>query len=123
MTVKRGEVNASVGKYLAGGGPDLSVIVEVAGVTYGPSSIIPNSHAPIWDYAFPKPIRWKLGDPITVRLIDNDWSASDVYVLHSPQGDPIAIRLLSGQIKPSKGGKTTIVFSSDFKIPKLTKPN
>ena len=123
VTLRRGEVDPSVGKYLAGGGPDLSVVVEVAGVTFGPSSIIPNSYSPIWDYAFPKPIRWKLGDPITVRLIDNDWSASDIHVLHSPQGDPLAIRLLSGSIKPSKGGKTNLIFSSDFDIPKLTKPD
>lgn len=123
VVLKRGEVEPTVGKYLAGGGPDLSVVVEVAGVVHGPSPIIPDSRAPNWNYAFPKPIRWKLGDPVTVRLIDNDWSPTEIYVLHSPQGDPLAIRLLSGSIKPAKGGKTTLVFSSDFQLPRLPKPD
>ena len=78
---------------------------------YGPSSVIRDSHRPIWDYTFPQPITWKLGDPITIRIIDYDWSASEVYILHSRQGDPLAMRLLSGTIKPAKGGKTTLVFS------------
>ena len=58
----------------------------------------------------------------SIRLIDYDWSASDVYVLSSRQGDPLAIRLLSGTIKPAKGGKTTLVFASDFEMPHLTEP-
>ncbi len=97
-------------------------MLEVAGTTYGPSSVIRDSHRPIWDYTFPKPIAWKLGDPITIRLIDYDWSASDVYVLTSRPGDPLAIRLLTGTIKPAKGGKTTLVFASDFQIPRLSQP-
>ena len=39
-----------------------------------------------------------------------------------PEGDPLAMRLLSGTIKPSKGGKTTLVFASDFSIPTLGRP-
>ncbi|MGC8644118.1 MAG: TRAFAC clade GTPase domain-containing protein [Isosphaeraceae bacterium] len=122
VTLRRGEVEPSVGKYFSGGAPDLGVVLEVAGVVYGPSSVIRDSHKPIWDYTFPKPITWKLGDPITIRIIDYDWSASEVYTLNSSQGDPLAMRLLSGTIRPAKGGKTTLVFSSDFAIPVLSRP-
>jgi GTPase SAR1 family protein len=123
VTLRRGEVEPSVGKYFSGSGPDLGVVIEVAGTTYGPSSVIRDSRKPIWDYTFPQPITWKLGDPITIRLIDYDWSASDVYVLTSRQGDPLAMRLLTGTIKPAKGGKTTLVFASDFAMPHLTEPD
>jgi hypothetical protein len=123
VTLKRGEVERNVGKYLAGGGPDLGVVIEVGGATYGPSTVIKNTHRPIWNYTFSRPVRWKLGDPVTVRIVDHDWSASDVYTLHSPKGDPLAIRLLSGTVRPEKGGKTTLVFASDFEMPKLSKPD
>ncbi len=122
VTLRRGEVESTVGKYLAGSGPDLAVTIEVAGTVYGPSSVIRDSYHPIWDYTYAQPITWKLGDPITIRLIDYDWSASEVYTLNSRQGDPLAIRLLSGTVKPSKGGKTTLVFASDFTMPKLSEP-
>ncbi len=122
VTLRRGEVEPAVGKYLAGGAPDLGVVVEVAGAVYGPSSVIPDSHRPIWDYTFPQPITWKLGDPVTIRIIDYDWSASEVYVLHSRQGDPLAMRLLSGTVKPTKGGRTNLVFASDFTVPTLSQP-
>jgi GTPase SAR1 family protein len=122
VTLRRGEVEPTVGKYFAGGAPDLGVVIEVAGVIYGPSSVIRDSYRPIWDYAFPQPITWKLGDPITIRIIDYDWSASEVYVLNSRQGDPLAMRVLSGTIKPTKGGRTTLVFASDFMIPTLSRP-
>ena len=32
------------------------------------------------------------------------------------------MRVLSGTIKPTKGGRTTLVFASDFTIPELSKP-
>jgi GTPase SAR1 family protein len=123
VTLRRGEVDPDVGKYLAGGGPDLGVVLEVGGVTYGPSPVVRNTHKPIWDYTFPRPIKWKSGDPVTIEIIDYDWSDSVVYTLHSRKGDPLALRLLSGTIKPAKGGKTTLVFASDFKEPKLTQPD
>lgn len=122
VTLRRGQVEDSVGKSLAGGAPDLSVLIEVAGIAYGPSPVIPNSRSPIWDYIFPKPIAWKMGDPIVVKIIDSDWSDSVVYTLRSTEGDPLAIRLLSGTIQPSRGGKTRLEFSSDFKMPRLEPP-
>ena len=122
VTLRRGEVEPKVGKYFAGGAPDLGVVIEVAGAVYGPSTVIRNSHRPVWDYTFPQPVTWKLGDPMTVRIIDYDWSASEVYVLHSRQGDPLAMRMLAGTITPTKGGKTTLVFASDFTMPTLSSP-
>jgi GTPase SAR1 family protein len=122
VVLRRGEVEPEVGKYLAGGGPDLCVELWVAGVKYGPSPVIPNSHRPIWDYTFSAPIAWKLGDPVTVRIIDRDWSDSVVYTLNSRKGDPLAIRLISGTIKPTSGGRTSLVFASDFSMPTLTRP-
>jgi hypothetical protein len=122
VTLRRGEVEPTVGKYFSGGAPDLGVVIEVAGVMYGPSSVIRDNHRPIWDYTFPRRIGWKLGDPITIRIIDYDWSANEVYTLNSRPGDPLAMRLLSGTVRPAKGGATTLVFSSDFSIPTLSKP-
>jgi hypothetical protein len=123
VTLRRGEVDSDVGKYLGGGGPDLGVVLEVAGATYGPSPVVPNTHRPIWDYTFPRPIRWTLGDPVTIRIIDYDWSDSVVAVLNTRKGDPLAIRNLSGTIKSAKGGKTSLVFASDFRMPTLRRPD
>ncbi|MBV8678293.1 MAG: hypothetical protein JO355_14110 [Planctomycetaceae bacterium] len=123
VTLRRGEVAPDVGKYLGGGGPDLGVVIEVAGQTYGPSPVVRNTHRPIWDYTFPRPIRWKSGDPVTIKVIDYDWSDSTVATLTSRKGDPLAIRNLSGVVKGSKGGGTTLVFTSNFTIPTLTRPD
>lgn len=122
VTLRRGEVEPDVGKYLGGGGPDLGVVVEVGGQTYGPSPVVKNTPRPIWDYAFPRRVRWKSGDPVTIKIIDYDWSDSVVYVFTTRKGDPLAIRNLSGTIKATKGGRTTLTFASDFKMPVLTKP-
>jgi GTPase SAR1 family protein len=122
VTLRRGEVEPTAGKYFSGGAPDLGVVIEVAGTVYGPSSVIRNSHRPIWDYTFPQPITWKLGDPVKIRIVDYDWSASEIYVLNSQEGDPLAMQILSGTIKPAKGGRTSLVFSSDFSVPTLSTP-
>jgi hypothetical protein len=122
VTLRRGEVESTVGKYLAGGGPDLSVELWVGGVKYGPSPIVRNTHRPIWDYTFSRPVSWKLGDSVIVRILDNDWSKTVVYTLSSPKDDPLAIKLLSGTMRPIKGGATHLVFASDFPMPKLRDP-
>ena len=122
VTLRRGDIDESVGKYLAGGAPDLSVTVEVGGVTYGPSPVVPNTHRPIWEYVFPRPVRWKLNDPVTIRVVDHDWSDTVVKVLNSRKGDPLAIRNLSNTIHSEKGMKASLTFASDFKMPVLTRP-
>ena len=91
-------------------------------MTYGPSPVVPNSYRPIWDYAFPRAVRWKLGDPVVVRIIDYDWSDSVVAELKSRTGDPLSLRNLSGTIKFAKGGRTSVTFTSDFHIPSLPLP-
>ncbi|WP_165246359.1 GTPase domain-containing protein [Paludisphaera soli] len=122
VTLRRGEVASSTGKYLAGGGPDLGVTIQVGGVTYGPSPVIANSTRPIWDYTFPQPVVWKYGDPVTIRVVDYDWSASEIAVLNSRQGDPLAMRLLDNTIKFARGGQTSLTFASDFAMPALARP-
>ena len=122
VKIRRGSFDASVAKYLSGGGPDLGVEIEVGGITHGPSPVVPNNYDPIWDYDFPQPIKWKLGDPVTIRVIDHDWSDSVVKTITSRKGDPLALRNISGPVKSSKGAPATLVFESDFVIPKLTKP-
>jgi len=123
VTLRRGEVEPEVGKYLSGGAPDLSVEVWVGGVKYGPSPTIPNSHRPNWGYTFPRPVVWKLNDPVVVRILDNDWSTTGVFTIKSRPGEPLAMRNLSGTVKPSKGGRTFLEFASDFAMPRLGKPD
>src|SRR5262249_38277774 len=62
-------------------GPDLSVEIEVGGIRYGPSPIIANRYDPEWNYEFPRKIRWKIGDPVRIRVYDHDyWKHLVVYV-------------------------------------------
>ena len=91
---------------------------------YGPSPVVKNTHKPVWDYEFPRPIRWKAGDPIVIRILDYDWSSSGsgVFKFTSPAGDKLAMTMLSGTVRPSKGGPTTLVFASDFRVPTLPRP-
>jgi hypothetical protein len=99
-------------------GPDLSVELEVNGVRHGPSSFYKNRYDPDWDYEFPRRIRWKLGDPITVRVIDNDWRKRTMIEINSEEGDPLAIRMLTGDVW---SGSNRVTFSCDFAMPTLPK--
>lgn len=121
VVLQRGEVGPDVGKYLSGGSPDLSVEFWVAGVKYGPSPVVVDSRRPIWNHAF-RAVRWKYGDPISIRILDNDWSVSGVFTFNTAPGDNLAMKMLSGTVTPSKGGKTKLVFTSDFALPVLSKP-
>jgi hypothetical protein len=123
VVLRRGRVESNVGKPLAGSGPDLGVTLWVAGIEYGPSPVIKDSRSPIWDHTFDTPIRWKYGDPISVRIVDYDWSPSGVFTLTSRAGDKLAMRMLSGTLRPATGGGTELVFASDFHEPKLPSPN
>ena len=122
VTLRSGSFDPGLGSTF-GGAPDLGVTVEVAGATYGPTPVIRNNFKPIWEYRFPRPIRWKLGDPVTVRVTDHGyWSNREAIILNSKKGDPLALRMLSDTIRPTKGGTTTLTFASDFHIPDLPKP-
>lgn len=122
VVLQRGEVEPGVGKYLGGGGPNLEVEIWVNGVKYGPSPVAPNTYQPIWNYTFARPIVWKYGDPVVVRIVDTDWSDSGVFRIISPKEDPLAMRYLSGELKPARGGRTKLVFASDFRVPTLPRP-
>jgi GTPase SAR1 family protein/outer membrane protein assembly factor BamD (BamD/ComL family) len=118
VTLKRGQVEDSVGS-----NPDLSVTIEVGGVTYGPSPTIPGTSSPVWDYTFPKPVVWKRGDPVAITITKHGFLGSrDIYTLYSAKDDPLAMKLLSTTIRPAGGGKTLLVFESDFNLPSLPKP-
>ena len=120
VTLRRGEFDESLTKYLSGGGPDLSITVEVAGVRYGPSPVVKNNLKPIWDWAFPKPVVWKLGDPVAIQITDHDWWDSPVDSFKSKPNDPLALRSFNGTIKCDSGARLTL--TTDFKVPELPKP-
>jgi GTPase SAR1 family protein len=122
VTLRRGVFDHALGSTL-GGAPDLGVVLEVAGVTHGPTPVIRNSYEPIWDYTFPRQIRWKLGDPISIKVVDHGyWSNSTPVHFTSRPGEPLAIRLLSTTIRSTKGGANTLTFASDFRMPALPRP-
>jgi GTPase SAR1 family protein len=120
LTLRRGDFDAAISKYLSGGGPDLSVIVEVAGVRYGPSPIVKNNAKPIWDWTMPKPVVWKLGDPVSIQVTDHDWWDSPVDTFRAKPNDPIALKALNGTVKCENGSRLT--FSTDFQVPELPNP-
>ena len=120
LTLRRGDFDEAMTKYLSGGGPDLSVIVEVAGVRYGPSPIVKNSAKPIWDWTMPKPVVWKLGDPVSVQVTDHDWWDSPVDSYRSKSTDSLALKAFGGTIKCENGARLT--FATDFRVPELPKP-
>lgn len=122
VVLRRGKVEPGVGKTFSGGGPDLGVKVWVAGVEYGPSPVVKDTRNPIWDWTFPVPIRWKYGDPVSIRILDHDWSTTGVFTFTTRPGDKLALRMLSGTVRPSKGGRTELVFASDFREPTLPRP-
>jgi hypothetical protein len=97
---------------------DLSVEVEVAGVRYGPSPVYAGRYDPEWEYEFPQGVRWKLGDPVRIRVTDHKWSPRVILEFVSEDGDPLAIRMLSGQ---NANGMNTVLFWSDFRMPTLPK--
>jgi hypothetical protein len=120
VTLRRGEFDDANTKYLSGGGPDLSVIIEVAGVRYGPSPIVKNNVKPIWDWTLPKPVVWKLGDPVSIQITDHDWWDSPVDTYKSRPNDPLALRAMGSTIKLDNGSRLTM--TTDFRVPELPKP-
>jgi hypothetical protein len=117
VILRSGQFDKHIARWLSRG-PSLSVELEVAGVRYGPSTIVANRYDPDWDYEFPRRIRWKLGDPVRIRVTDHKYWSRQVVEIGSEEGDPLAMRLLSGD---AWSGPNRITFESDFAMPKLPK--
>jgi hypothetical protein len=117
VTLRGGHFEKGVARFFSRG-PDLSVELEVAGVRYGPSNITANQYDPNWNYEFNRPVRWKLGDKVIVRVTDHDWKDRVVVEIASNDDDPLGMRLLTGE---ANSGSNRLTFESDFALPALPK--
>jgi hypothetical protein len=115
VTLHGGHFDRKVARFFSLG-PDLSVELEVAGVRYGPSNITVNRYDPEWNYEFNRPVRWKLGDRVVIRVTDHDWKDRVVVEIASDDGDPLAMRMLAGEVN---AGPNRLSFTSDFALPAL----
>ena len=114
VTLRSGSFDPKTNGYLSRG-LNLSVELEVNGVHYGPSTIARRTADPEWDYTFPRPIRWKLGDTVKIRVIDHYYWKRTILEVNSDE-DPLGMRLLSGEVVR---GKHSMKFESDFAMPVL----
>jgi hypothetical protein len=99
-------------------GPDLAVEVEVAGHRIGRTPIVSDSFEPVWNYEFPQTVRWRMGDPIKIRVMDFDYS-NHVILKVETTDDPVALRYLSGSWE-AEGHRLT--FECNFETPSLPSP-
>jgi hypothetical protein len=113
VVLKHGSFDRQVA-YLFSRGPSLSVAIEVNGVRHGPSNIVPHSYQPEWNYAFPRLIRWKLGDSVRILVTDNYYWKRPLLDIVSDENDPLAMLLLCGEVSV---GKNSLTFASDFTMP------
>jgi hypothetical protein len=114
VRVKSGKFTHDIARGLTRG-PDLAVELEVAGVRLGRSPIVSDSFEPVWNYEFPKNVRWRIGDPVTVRVTDFDYGNRTILKIESA-GDPLALRNLTGTLRV-QGHELT--FECDFQPPAL----
>lgn len=117
VVLRGGEFERSVARWLSRG-PKLSVRIEVAGVSHGPSTIVLNRYDPEWNYEFPRKVRWKLGDPVRIEVTEHSWKDRVVAEMTSDGNDPLALRMLSGEVA---SGPNRLTFESDFALPKPPK--
>lgn len=115
VTLQSGEIERRLARWFSRG-PDVSVLLEVAGVRHGPSNITVNSYTPEWNYEFPRRVRWQLGDPIRVRVTDHDYWDRVIIDIVSSDNDPLALALLNGELSV---GANRLLFTSDFTMPTL----
>ncbi len=113
VVLKSGSFDRKVAAFFSRG-PSLSVEIEVNGVRYGPSNFVPRTYQPQWDYEFPRRIRWKLGDSIRILVSDNYYWERRLLDISSDEKDPLAIRLLSGEVNVDRN---SLMFASDFTMP------
>lgn len=117
IRVKSGSFDRSIG-HLVSFGPDLAVDIEVAGVRLGRTPIVADSFEPAWEYEFPQMVRWRIGDPVKIRVMDFDYSNRTILKIDSGD-DPLALRYLNGT-SVSNGHRLTI--ECNFEIPTLPAP-
>lgn len=117
VVLKNGSFDRKVAHFFSRG-PSLSVEIEVNGVRYGPSNIVARNYQPEWDYEFPRRIRWKRGDSVRIIVTDYYWWNRLVADVSSEENDPLAMRLLSGEVN---SGRNSLLFESDFTMPELPK--
>jgi hypothetical protein len=115
VVLRNGQFDKKIARWFSRG-PSLSVEIEVNGVLHGPSSFYKHQYEPEWNYEYPRRIRWKLGDPVVIRVIDNDWGKRVLIEISSADGDPLALRLLCGEVSC---GANYMTFASDFRMPVL----
>jgi hypothetical protein len=117
VRVKSGTFARGIARGLSRG-PDLAVQIEVAGVRIGRTPVVADSFEPVWNYEFPQNIRWRMGDPVEIRVIDFDYSNRTILKLESAD-DPLALRYLSGPVH-AQGHMVT--FECNFEVPTLPEP-
>ncbi len=117
ITLRNGAFDSKSTGYFSRG-LNLSVDLEVNGVSYGPSTIVKRSAEPDWNYTFPRPVKWKLGDKVRIRVTDHYYWQRTILDLSSGDGDQLALKMLSGSVS---SGKHSLVFESDFEMPVLPK--
>lgn len=115
VVLKNGSFDRSVAA-LVSRGPSLSVEIEVNGVRYGPSNIVPRSYQPEWNYEFPRRVRWKLGDSVRILVRDNYYWQRPLLDISAEENDPLAMLLLSGEVNV---GRNSLTFASDFTMPQM----
>lgn len=98
-------------------GPKLSVDLEVNGIRYGPSPIVLNRYDPDWNYEFPRPVRWKLGDTVHIRVTEHSWKSGVVVEMACADGDPFAMKMLAGDVWSGTNRLTFVC--PDFRMPVL----
>ena len=115
VVLRSGHVDKSVARFFSRG-PKLSVEIEVNGVRHGPSTIIYNQYDPQWDYEYPRPIKWKMGDQVVIRVTEHSWK--DRIIMEVSSTDPLGMKLLTGEVA---SGPNRIAFESTFAVPRLPK--
>jgi hypothetical protein len=114
VVLKQGHIDRSLGGWFSSG-PFTSVELEVNGVRYGPSTIVKSSYDPAWDYEFPRPVRWKMGDVVKVRVSDHYYWRRQLFEFGS-NDDPFGLRLLNGELT---AGSSWLRLECDFSVPAM----
>jgi hypothetical protein len=63
-------------------------------------------------------VRWKLGDRVRVLVTDHYYWDRPIADFSSADDDPLAMRVLSGELNM---GKSSLTFESDFTMPVMPK--